>query len=379
VKGSSGGSPRKQLGNRVYEWIDGRLNISGLITYMSHKVVPVHGHSAFYYFGGLTLFFFLVQVATGILLLMYYRPGADAAYESVRFIISEVSFGWLIRAIHSWSANLMILMAFLHMFTVYFTQAYRKPREMTWLTGIGLLGLTLILGFSGYLLPWNELSYFATRVGTGMIRAIPILGDYLMVVLRGGEDVTGATIGRFFGLHVAIMPALFSMLLAVHLIFVQRQGMSEPLSWQGKETQKKRYMNFFPNFLYRDLLLWLVALNILALLAVLFPDGIGAIHWHLGEKADPFSPPPEVIRPEWYFGWMFQSLKMLPAHILGFEGEVLGILAIGAAGLVWFVVPFLDREPKPGNKVSIAFIVGGWLALVYMAVATAMVYWPQRG
>jgi quinol-cytochrome oxidoreductase complex cytochrome b subunit len=373
VKASSSGSPKKQLGNRAYDWIDSRFNISGLITYMSHKVVPVHGHSAFYYFGGLTLFFFLVQVATGILLLMYYRPGADSAYESVRFIISDVSFGWLVRALHSWSANLMILMAFLHMFTVYFTQAYRKPREMTWLTGVGLLGLVLIFGFSGYLLPWNELSFFATRVGTGMIRAIPILGNYLMVVLRGGEDVTGATIGRFFGLHVAIMPAMFSMLLAVHLLFVQRQGMSEPLSWQAKETQGKRFMNFFPNFLYRDLLLWLVALNVLALLAVLFPDGVGVIHWPLGEKADPFSPPPEVIRPEWYFMFAFQTLKLIPGRVLFMEGELFGVLALSAGGILWALVPFLDRSSQHG-RLSRLWVAFGMVVVAFIVVMTILGY-----
>lgn len=373
MKASSSGSPKKQLGNRAYDWIDSRFNISGLITYMGHKVVPVHGHSAFYYFGGLTLFFFLVQVATGILLLMYYRPGADSAYESVRFIISDVSFGWLVRALHSWSANLLILMAFLHMFTVYFTQAYRKPREMTWLTGAGLLGLVLIFGFSGYLLPWNELSFFATRVGTGMIRAIPILGDYLMVVLRGGEDVTGATIGRFFGLHVAIMPALFTMLLTVHLLFVQRQGMSEPLSWQGKETLSKRFMNFFPNFLYRDLLLWLVALNVLALLAVLFPDGVGVIHWPLGAKADPFSPPPEVIRPEWYFMFAFQTLKLIPGRVLFMEGELFGVLVLSAGGIIWALVPFLDRSSQHG-RLSRLWVGFGVVVVTFIIVMTILGY-----
>ena len=138
-----------------YRWIDERLKIDALVEYMSGKVVPRHGHSAFYYLGGITLFLFCVQVVTGILLLMYYRPGADSAYESVRFLISEVTFGWLIRSIHSWSANLMIFAAFLHMFTVFFTHAYRKPRELTWYTGIGLMGLAMAFGFSGYLLPWN--------------------------------------------------------------------------------------------------------------------------------------------------------------------------------------------------------------------------------
>jgi len=263
----------------AYAWTDRRFKIGALVEYMSHKVVPVHGHSAFYYLGGITLFLFMVQVVSGILLLMYYRPGAESAYESVRFIISEVAFGWLIRAVHSWSANLMIFFAFLHMFTVYFTQAYRKPRELTWLSGIGLLGLAMGFGFSGYLLPWNELSFFATRVGTGMAGVVPLIGDQLLIIMRGGEEVTGATIGRFFGLHVAILPALFTVFLTAHLVFVQRQGMSEPLEWRNRSVSEKKYQKFFPNFLYRDLLVWLIALNVLALLAVIFPDGVGVVHW----------------------------------------------------------------------------------------------------
>jgi cytochrome b6 len=267
----------------------------------------------------------------------------------------------------------MILMAFLHMFTVYFTQAYRKPREMTWLTGIGLLGLALVFGFSGYLLPWNELSFFATRVGTGMIHAIPFLGDYLMVVLRGGEEVTGATIGRFFGLHVAIMPALFTMMLTVHLLFVQRQGMSEPLSWQRKEPRAKRFMNFFPNFLYRDLLLWLVALNVLALLAVLFPDGVGVVHWPLGEKADPFKPPPEVIRPEWYFMFAFQTLKLIPGRVLFMDGELFGMAVLSVGGIIWALVPFLDRSAQHGRP-SRLWTAYGVVVVMFIIVMTILGY-----
>jgi cytochrome b6 len=362
-----------QPGRRAFSWVDERLKINDLIDYMSKKVVPVHGHSAFYYLGGLTLFLFLVQVGTGILLLMYYRPGADTAYESVRFIVSEVSFGWLFRAIHSWSANLMILVAFIHMFTVYFTRAYRRPREMTWLTGIGLLGLAMAFGFSGYLLPWNELSFFATRVGTGMAGALPVVGDVLMKVMRGGEEVTGATISRFFGLHVAVLPALFTGLLATHLLFVQRQGMSEPLEWTGTPREKKAYMKFFPNFLYRDLLIWLVALNVLALLAVIFPDGIGVFHWPLGEKADPFAPPPLVIRPEWYFMFAFQMLKMLPAHVLFIEGELLGILVFIVGGVIWTLVPFIDRRSRREQR-SRAFVWFGIVVVGFMLLMTVLGY-----
>jgi quinol-cytochrome oxidoreductase complex cytochrome b subunit len=364
---------KQKVGERLFGWLDERLSIRELTTWMSHKVVPLHGHSIFYYLGGLTLFLFLVQIGTGILLLMYYRPGADSAYESVKFIVSDVSFGWLIRSIHSWSANLMIFTAFLHMFTVFFTQAYRPPREMTWYTGGALLALALTFGFSGYLLPWNELSFFATRVGTGMMKAIPFVGGYLSTVLRGGEEVTGATIGRFFGLHVAILPALFSLVLGGHLLLVQRQGMSEPIEWKHTPDTQKKFMKFFPNFLYRDLLLWLVALNVLALLAVLFPDGIGVIHWPLGAKADPFGAPPDVIRPEWYFMFAFQALKLLPAKVLFLEGEQVGLLVLSVGGLIWLLIPFLDRKSKRQER-SPFWIGFGVLVVVFILTLTIMGY-----
>jgi cytochrome b6 len=358
---------------KIFGWVDERLHLRDLTEYMSRKAVPRHRHTVFYYLGGLTLFLFLVQVGTGILLLMYYRPGAETAYESVRFIVTDVTFGWLIRAIHSWSANLMILVACVHMFTVYFTQAYRRPREMTWLSGIGLLGLAMAFGFSGYLLPWNELSFFATRVGTGMAGSIPYIGDLLVKVLRGGEEVTGATISRFFGLHVAVLPALFTGLLAAHLFFVQRQGMSEPLAWSGLPDEKKRYMRFFPNFLYRDLLVWLVALNVLALLAVIFPDGVGVFHWPLGEKADPFAPPPAVIRPEWYFMFAFQALKMLPAHVWFVEGELFGIIVFTTGGIIWTLVPFLDRRSREDRR-SPMLVGFGAVVLGFILIMSVLGY-----
>lgn len=366
-------APDNDIMQRAYQWVDERFRINALMEYMGDKVVPTHSHSAFYYLGGMALFLFIVQVVTGILLLMYYRPGADSAYESVRFIISDVSFGWLFRSLHAWSANLMVLFAFLHMFTVFFTRAYRKPREMTWYTGIGLLALAMTFGFSGYLLPWNELAFFATRVGTGMAGAVPVIGDYLLIIMRGGEEVTGATIGRFFGLHVAILPAVFTVLLALHLVFVQRQGMSEPLGWANKKQEEKRFIKFFPDFALRDVLVWLVLLNILMLLAVIFPDGIGAVHWPLGEKADAFSPPPAVIRPEWYFMFAFQALKMIPAHVLFIEGELFGMALFGLGGLIWVMVPYLDRKSREGQQ-SRWVISFGVLVVLFMVVMTIIGY-----
>src|SRR4029078_673455 len=184
---------------------------------------------AWYYLGGLTLFLFAVQIFTGILLLLYYRPSAGEAYESVQFVVTRVRCAWLIRNVHSWSANLLIAAAFAHFFSVFLLKSYRKPRELTWVSGMLLLFLMLAFGFSGYLLPWNELSFFATKVGTGIAGAVPLVGPFLLRLLRGGDDVTGGALARVYGLHVAVLPAITTALVALHLLFVQRQGMSVPL------------------------------------------------------------------------------------------------------------------------------------------------------
>src|SRR5512134_1029431 len=200
--------------------------------------------------GGITLFLVGVQVATGILLLLYYRPSAGEAYESVQFIVSQVQFGWLIRNLHSWSANLLILMAFVHLFSTFFLRAYRKPRELTWVSGVLLLFVMMGFGFSGYLLPWNELAFFATKVGTGIAGAVPFVGDFMVRFLRGGDEVTGATLTRFYGLHVAILPAMTTVVLGVHLLFIQRQGMSVPPSVEAREKAGARtpQIPFFPHY-----------------------------------------------------------------------------------------------------------------------------------
>src|SRR5215471_804129 len=280
----------------------------------------------------MTLFLFSIQAVTGILLLLYYRPTAESAFESVQFVMAKVQFGWLIRSLHSWSANLMILTLLIHMASVYLTRAYTRPREITWLSGVGLLVLVLGFGFSGYLLPWNKLSFFATQVGTQIVGSVPIVGSFMLRFLRGGTSVSGATLTRFYGFHVAVLPALTTAFLGIHLLLVQLHGMSAP---QGHNPDRK--MPFFPNFLLRDIVGWLVALGILAALAAIFP-------WELGEKADPFASAPKGIRPEWFFMWMFQTLKIVPAHIMGFEGEQVAILAFGLLLLLIAAVPLMETE-----------------------------------
>lgn len=352
----------------IVTWIDQRVDLSGLRHFIAEKGVPIHTQKIWYYLGGLTLFLFAVQVASGILLLLYYRPSAAEAYESVQFIVTQVEFGWLVRNIHSWSANLLILAALAHLFSVFFLKAYRRPRELTWISGALLLFLMLGFGFSGYLLPWNELAFFATKVGTGIAGAVPFVGRGLLRFLRGGDDVTGATLSRFYALHVAILPALTTVLVGLHLLLVQRQGMSVPI----KEAQRlraggvRRQMPFFPDYILRDVLLWYVALAALAALAAFYP-------WELGKKADPFAAVPAGIRPEWYFLAMFHTLKLVPSHVLGIEGERLGVLAFGLAAALLVVVPFLDarasrEEPSPW------FTAAGLAALFYLIVFTIVGY-----
>ncbi len=351
-------------------WLEERLALSAVRDFIAHKTVPRHSATIWYYFGGITLFLFGIQVVTGILLLLYYRPTPSEAYESVQFIMTRVSFGWLVRSIHSWSANLMIFTAFVHMFSVVFLSAFRRPREVTWFTGIALLGISLGFGFSGYLLPWNTISYFATKVGTDMAASLPVIGGALARFLRGGEEVGGATLTRFFGFHVAVLPGLMTLLLLLHLALVQRFGISTPP--KVEEAYRAKAQNvpqapFFPNFFLRELMAWYLALGILGSLAALFP-------WELGVKADPFASAPAGIRPEWYFLAPFYTLKLLPSHVWVIEGELLGLIGFGLLAAFWVLLP-LWATNREGMLRTRLVTGAGVTLLAYLATFSALGYW----
>jgi cytochrome b6 len=349
----------------LWAWLDRRVGLADLEKMAKKKQVPVHRHSVWYYLGGMTLFLFVVQVTTGILLLLYYRPSAEEAYESVQFLMAEVQFGWLVRSIHAWAANLLIFTLFVHLFSVLLLKAYRPPREVTWFSGVALMGLAMGFGFTGYLLPWNELAYFATKVGTEITGSVPVMGSFLGRLLRGGSEVTGATLTRFYGIHVAILPALAGMLVGLHVFLVQKHGMSVPPAVE-RSGAPGRTMPFVPNFLLRDLVGWLLVLGALAVLAAYFPA-------ELGRKADPFLPAPAGIKPEWYFMFMFQTLKYLPSYVLGIEGEIVGILGFGLGGVFLLLIPLLDRRTARGEA-SRLFTWIGVLIIAYMVVLTILGY-----
>lgn len=351
----------KKIGQNIWNFLDERFLLSDIIAFGKKKTVPEHRHSFWYFFGGICLFLTGIQVATGAMLLLYYTPHIDAAHESVLFIMSGVKFGWLIRSVHSWTANILVGLLFVHMFSTFFLKAYRKPREVTWITGFLLLVLFMAFGFSGYLLPWNELSYFATRVGTDIAGSLPFIGKGLKTIILGGPEVSQATLSRFFWFHVALLPLAALILIGIHILLVQTLGMSKPIGESGKKD-----IPFFPDFLYKDALGWTLMLVLIGVLCVFLP-------WEIGIKADSLAPTPLGIKPEWYFTFMFTTLKIIPARILSIEGEKLAILGFMTGGMLWMLIPFLDRRAEREKRSPLFTWVGLALA-AYIVVMTILTY-----
>ena len=342
--------------SKLSEFVDERLGLGEMKAFASKKKVPLHRHSYWYYWGGISLLCFLVQVVTGILLLIYSKPGPEA-YDSVRQITYDIHFGWLIRSAHNWSATLFLISVFVHMFSVFFMKAYRKPREFGWWSGVVLLLLGLTFGFSGYLLPMEELSYFATKVGLATPEALPLVGKVIANLLRGGLEVSDVTVQRFFALHVVVLPLIYTPLLGLHLWLVQKHGNALPPSEEAKPENERKSIPFFPNFLAKDLGMWLMTLNAIAIMASLFPP-------QLGKPGDPLSPAPAGIHPEWYFMSPFATLKIIGRLIPGNIGEAMGMTLFAVGLLLWFMVPFYDTKSKGGQVARKATYFGIFVVAV---------------
>jgi quinol-cytochrome oxidoreductase complex cytochrome b subunit len=349
---------------RTWDWLDRRYDLTTLMGAMLHVEIPRSVRT--YYLGGITLFFFIVQVITGILLAIYYQPSPNTAYNSILFIMNEVNFGWLIRSIHAWGANLMVIFCALHLLRVFFQGAYKLPREITWTSGFLLLAVTLGFGFTGYLLPWDQRAFWATTVGSEIAGAVPVIGEQLLVFLRGGPQVTGRTLSRFFGVHVLVLPAAVIALLAAHLTLIHQQGLADPDSDIDEpvklkeetsppvEPKKKRLLPFFPNYVLDEVIAWYAMLAILVILASMFPAG-------LEEPADPLRTP-EHAKPEWYFLFLYQGLKLVPRTV--------GVLAPMVGALLLFILPFIDRNPHRNPRKRLVGITIAFIILIAIIVLT---------
>jgi len=222
-------APWKPLTQRTAEWVDERYQVSVPLSKILNKPVPKYATRWFYCLGGITASLFIVQGITGIMLAFYYKPTPEAAFASIQFIETQVSFGAAIRAIHHWAANGMILMCTAHMLRVFIMGAFKPPRELNWVSGVVLFLLTMVFGFTGYLLPWDQTAYWATTVGSEIAGAIPVIGDLALVFLRVGWNVTGATLSRFYALHVIVVPLITVVFMGAHFIMIRRQGVAKPL------------------------------------------------------------------------------------------------------------------------------------------------------
>ena len=221
--------PYVPLWKRAYGWFDERYQVSGILKDIASK--PVHSYARWWWYclGGITALLFVIQCVTGIMLAFYYKPTAAAAYASIQYIENEVYFGAAIRAIHHWSANGMIVMCIAHMLRVFIMGAYKAPREMNWVSGMLLLVLTLVFGFTGYLLPWDQRAFWASTVGTDIAGSVPAVGNLVLIFLRDGWGVTEATLGRFYGLHVLVVPLITVAFMLAHFLMVRRTGVKKPL------------------------------------------------------------------------------------------------------------------------------------------------------
>jgi quinol-cytochrome oxidoreductase complex cytochrome b subunit len=341
---------------RFGDWFETRLHLRSLMDALLHVRVPIESKT--FFLGGITLFLFGVQVVTGTLLALYYKATPEAAYDSVLFITSDVTFGWLIRSIHHWAANLMILFLILHLLRVFFQAAYKYPRELTWVVGIALLGITMVFGFTGYLLPWDQRAYWATVVGTEIAGGVPVVGPSLLLLLRGGAEVSEATLSRFFGIHVLVLPLALGAIVAIHLVFVHQQGLANPKVADPRPpaVPTGRTKPFFPHYVLEELIAWFFLLAILVVLASLFPAG-------LDEEANPIETPAH-IKPEWYFLGVYELLK----HV----ERLIGILAPMVFLVILAFLPFIDRNPEVrARKRPLAILLG----VVGIAVMVGLTIW----
>jgi ubiquinol-cytochrome c reductase cytochrome b subunit len=342
--------------DQIVDWVQDRIDIRGAGRFLIANLRnPIPKHANFLYtFGSIALFIFSLQAITGLLMLVYYKPTVKEAYASVQFIHEAVPFGWLIRQIHVWGANIMVFVVFVHMAKTYFYGAYKKPREITWMFGVVLLGIVLGFGFTGYLLPWDQLAFWATTVGTEAPGSMPVIGPYITELMRGQADVGQATLGRFFVLHILVLPGLFVGAVGIHLFLIRYLGTS-PLSGTDQPEPTKAQIGeaggrpFWPNHIIKEGIASYIVLGVILTLSVYYP-------LMPGPPADPLSTP-DGIKPEWYFLPMFQLLKYLP--------EPIAVGLPGLAGLVILLIPFLDRSPErhPSRRPLAVWLGIGFLAI----------------
>lgn len=345
-----------------------KMNVASMV---GKKVVPVHRMSWAYYLGGLTMFFFVVQVATGLMLLFYYEPTVSDAHASVEFLTNHVSGGALIRNMHAWSSSAMIFCVLAHLITTFAMKAFEKPREIIWLSGVLMLFMTFGFGFTGYLLPWNQIAVNATKIG---LQSIEEIGAYLPAnlstlpatikeTIQGEATVGQATLSRFYAIHVVVLPLLTLGMLGMHVFGIQLHGMS-----RGTESLKIRFEKFFPDFVIKDLTAWGIVFLVLFVVAICLPFE-SFFSYTLAEPYNALGSTPEGIKPEWYFFFVYYPLELLPFWVI--------ILASNAAALVLLAAPWIFRGTS--RKTLRALAIAGAAYLIVITIFGQQIYNAIKG
>jgi ubiquinol-cytochrome c reductase cytochrome b subunit len=321
--------------------------------------------------GALSLMIFATMFVSGVFLAMHYNPSPDKAYQSVNHIMNNVPGGWLLRGLHHWGASAMVIAVFLHMLTGFFSGSYKKPRELTWISGVVLLLIVLGLGFTGYLLPWDLKAYWATTVSTNIPKDIPVIGGFVSRLMLGGDYVSGATLTRFYAVHAMLLPALLVAVLAFHIYLVRVHGIAEEDAAHDAATaldeaaapptngDEKPY-RFYPEHAWRSTIVYVVGLLVLILLSIFAHIPREAV---AGTHVENYLP-----RPEWYYMWLFQLLTYFPG-----KWEAVGSLAIPFILVTLLVaLPFLDRSRRMGMRNRPLPLAVGVTGIVGIAYLTAM-------
>lgn len=340
------------MSSRLYAWLDSRLNLKPVEQTLLDEPIP-GGASWIYVFGSVTLFLFVLQAITGMFLAVYYAPTPDHAYDSIQYIEQEVLFGAFVHGLHHWGASAMVIAIGLHMLQAFLYGAYKPPREVMWMVGVVLLILVLTFAFTGYLLPWDQTAYWATHVGINMIGTVPVIGEFAMRVLRGGDTLGALTLSRFFAIHVLFLPSILVTLIGLHLFVLRRVGPAGP--WTDEQNSLSSEP-FYPRQVYMDAVVIFIVFLMTAAAALVIP-------LPLTDKADP-TDTSFVPVPEWYFLFYYELLKYVHGPLEPLATWILPT-AVVLLLLLW---PFLDRNPAR-NPIRRPMALGAGLAFLLIVLS----------
>ncbi|KZY96069.1 cytochrome B [Oleibacter sp. HI0075] len=328
--------------NKIMAWIDDRLPVTQ--TYEKHmsKYYAPKNFNFWYFFGVLSMLMLVNQILTGIWLTMQFTPSAEAAFASVEYIMRDVEWGWLIRYMHSTGATFFFVAVYLHMMRAILYGSYQKPRELIWIFGMLIYLALMAEAFMGYVLPWGQMSYWGAQVIISLFSVMPY-GELLTEWIRGDFLISGATLNRFFALHVVAVPLVIVALVVMHLLALHEVGSNNP---DGVDIKKHKDENgkpldgipFHPYYTVHDLVGIVVFLMVFCTVLFFFPEGNGFMLEYANFEPANGLKTPEHIAPVWYFGAFYAILRAVP-------DKLLGVIAMGAAIAVLFVLPWLDRSP----------------------------------